>query len=302
MEEEIKSCSEVVFEILCNVVGNEDVICLNRLSIDLSLVRYTSNDVQFDREAVVKKVKDFLFVTGTITHQEWLRFMEDRQRTLEIYANFTKAIPSGSRVEGFNFQSSDYDVMVCLKIVNVVHKPIEVNSVSSIELQRVNNYTKPGFVRLKLPHGPGVLGDLFTWCDGAHFLSSAKLTKVLLEKAHGDNLPFMQHGPCLSTPDESMDEAIVLSSDTWPHEAVGCVHRLVKSGWPSTDIIAKMVEDGCLFVPIGCKTSPYEGIEWRMSFSLAEKRLVRSMNHVQFLTYGLLKLFLKETVEQNAEG
>ncbi|KAK3101263.1 hypothetical protein FSP39_002240 [Pinctada imbricata] len=84
-------------------------------------------------------------------------------------------------------------------------------------------------------------------------------------------------------------------------EAVGCVQRLLRRRWPSDDVIKNMVSDGCLFVPIGCKMSPYEDIEWRMSFSLAEKRLVRFMNHTQFLTYGLLKLFLKEVVEENDE-
>ena len=34
--------------------------------------------------------------------------------------------------------------------------------------------------------------------------------------------------------------------------------------------------------------------EWRISFSQAEQKLVYSMNHTQFLTYGLLKLFVKE--------
>ncbi|KAK3087665.1 hypothetical protein FSP39_008918 [Pinctada imbricata] len=74
---------------------------------------------------------------------------------------------------------------------------------------------------------------------------------------------------------------------------------MLKNNWPPYDTVRDMIKDGCLFVPIGCKSSPSEEIEWRMSFSLAEKRLVHSMNHTQFLIYALLKLFLKEVVENN---
>ena len=42
----------------------------------------------------------------------------------------------------------------------------------------------------------------------------------------------------------------------------------------------------------------HEHNEWRISFSLAEYKIVKSMNHSQFLVYGLLKIFLKEVINQ----
>lgn len=57
---------------------------------------------------------------------------------------------------------------------------------------------------------------------------------------------------------------------------------------------------GCHFVPIGSKILPNE-LEWRMSFSFAEQKLVYSMNHTQFLCYGLLKIFLQEVVNRDIE-
>ena len=44
-----------------------------------------------------------------------------------------------------------------------------------------------------------------------------------------------------------------------------------------------------------------ELIEWRISFSATEKVLIHSMNHVQFLCYGLLKIFLKEAIDVNTD-
>ena len=65
--------------------------------------------------------------------------------------------------------------------------------------------------------------------------------------------------------------------------------------------IQQIVSDGCLFVAIGAKGSITENLEWRISFSLAEKKLIHSMNHVQFMCYGLLKIFLKEAIDSNVE-
>ena len=65
--------------------------------------------------------------------------------------------------------------------------------------------------------------------------------------------------------------------------------------------LQQIVSGGCHFVAIGAKESPTELIEWRISFSATEKILIHSMNHVQFLCYGLLKIFLKEAIVINTE-
>ena len=50
-------------------------------------------------------------------------------------------------------------------------------------------------------------------------------------------------------------------------------------------------------VPISSEPENSEtGIDWRISFSGAELKLVYSMNHCQFLCYGILKIFLKEVI------
>lgn len=61
------------------------------------------------------------------------------------------------------------------------------------------------------------------------------------------------------------------------------------------------VRNGCHFVAMGYPLGPIENQEWRVSFSQAEYKLVSSMNHCLFLTYELLKLFLKEVINQKSE-
>ena len=114
---------------------------------------------------------------------------------------------------------------------------------------------------------------------------------------------FVSHGPCSSIPygPNEADFAICLKSDRIPHTSHCFIRRLHKAGWPSMSVLQQIIKGGCHFVAIGSKGSPMEPLEWRISFSLAEKVLVHAMKHVQFLCYGLLKMFLKEVVDVNEE-
>ena len=69
--------------------------------------------------------------------------------------------------------------------------------------------------------------------------------------------------------------------------------------WPPADIVSNIESYGVLLVPIGCKNSPSERLEWRISFSVAEKHLIYSFSHTQLLCYALLKHLLKEVIEKN---
>uniref|UniRef100_A0A8W8LID8 Mab-21-like HhH/H2TH-like domain-containing protein n=1 Tax=Magallana gigas TaxID=29159 RepID=A0A8W8LID8_MAGGI len=70
---------------------------------------------------------------------------------------------------------------------------------------------------------------------------------------------------------------------------------------PDPEIVNNIVRNGCHFVAIGHPFGTHEQEEWRFSFSQAEYKLVYSMNHCQFLTYGLLKVFLKEVINHQLE-
>ncbi|XP_062567769.1 uncharacterized protein LOC134230011 [Saccostrea cucullata] len=106
------------------------------------------------------------------------------------------------------------------------------------------------------------------------------------------------NGPCVSGEalSESYDNAYGFVSDLWPPPATNWIKRSQQS-WPTVNIVQKIVRDGCHFVPTGHKLGLQENLEWRISFSSAEQKLVFSMNHCQFLTYGLLKIFLKEVIK-----
>ena len=165
-----------------------------------------------------------------------------------------------------------------------------------------NEMTKPGFALLRLVTDSS---DRFIQGSTQALLNdyyiSSKLWREGHTAAYNDASMVYTHGPCTSGEigETEFDFAICLRNDIWPTNAQDCIRRLQQCGWPLLATTLEIVKDGVLFVPIGAKQSFFENTEWRMSFSLAEKRLIHAMNHTQFLCYGLLKLFLKEAIDAN---
>ena len=96
--------------------------------------------------------------------------------------------------------------------------------------------------------------------------------------------------------DFSLDSDLVyaLPYPGWPEIADNWVYRKPASGWPSSNLKAEIEATGCLLVPKGHKSSRVEDFEWRISFSLAELKLARSLNRIQREIAHVLKALLCE--------
>ena len=112
------------------------------------------------------------------------------------------------------------------------------------------------------------------------------------------------HGPSVAMvnscfgPMFDRDECISIAFAYWPDVAVEWRTRHRPSGWPSKALVADLSTKGFFMVPVGRRNSPQPELEWRYSFSLAERTLARSLSSVVRKTYILVKLlhtfFLKE--------
>lgn len=89
-------------------------------------------------------------------------------------------------------------------------------------------------------------------------------------------------------------------SDHWPQTARPWRQRCQQKGWPMNTTVSTIVKSGVHIEPFG--SSPNEDLEWRISFSMAEQKLVYSFNHCQFLCYGLLKIFLMEVINEQSKN
>ena len=211
---------------------------------------------------------------------------------------------SGSKAEGLRFNSSDEDWMCVYRNIQVIpsYHFMTIYDSNTTLLLMENEMTKPGVTLLRLTGestNPYVIRSCSEFCLNGRYLS-CKLWRESHTSSFGASA--FTHGPCVSWTFGYLvyDYAYCLRCAIWPTSAYDCIRRLHQCGWPSHDTILSIVSDGILFVPIGAKQSIFENTEWRMSFSLAEKTLIHSMNHTQFLCYGLLKIFLKEAIDVNS--
>ncbi|XP_048732916.2 uncharacterized protein LOC125649415 [Ostrea edulis] len=205
---------------------------------------------------------------------------------------------SGSYREGFRMKGSDVDGMFWFnerviwdssqtQFYNVHRQPLILS---------VSSESPPGFTLLQLltPRARRRVISALVTMNGRHYISSSKYREITCSVIMPNSTV---HGPCGSGAIGGLleyDTAFCFACDFWPPSASSWIDRC--HTWPQPQVVRDIVRSGCHFVAIGHKLGNHESNEWRISFSLAEQKLVYSMNHCQFLTYGLLKLFLKEVI------
>ena len=267
-------------------MDNEDLVRISR-AMYMKIYDIIGDPVIIDIRRTTSNLRDNLL---RMEHEFWNR-------------NYVPCY-SGSKAEGLRFESSDDDWMFIHRVIKVIpsYSLMTMYDSNTTLLLMENEMTKPGFTLLRLIGGSTkreirmsteyILNGCYMSCKHwreyhTNFFSDFDIT----------------HGPCASGTFGPLefDYAFCLQCDVWPTNAHDCIKRFHQSSWPSDDTLLSIVKDGVLFVPIGAKSSIFENTEWRMSFSLAEKKLIHSMNHTQFLCYGLLKIFLKEAIDANPD-
>ena len=83
----------------------------------------------------------------------------------------------------------------------------------------------------------------------------------------------------------------------WPDESLEWVQRPRHFGWPTSQDISTITDFGFHLVPVGHPHSDTNLMEWRLSFSIAERTLVWSFNHIQMQCYAVMKIILKEYIK-----
>lgn len=208
----------------------------------------------------------------------------------------------GSCREGFRFPSSDMDFMTWSFFMKVIS---DLSQISSIPFQQKRVFlmesdsVPPGYTKLRsftfIPNQALQNDDLFLSCS-VFRKSLAALFDPCFKYLGTEG---SEHGPCSFTIHNGfeIDIAGCMKCDHWPETAKPWIRRCNEKGWPSDILVNQIVKSGCHVVPIG--SCPENELEWRISFSVAEQKIIYSFNHSQFLCYGLLKIFLKEVINVN---
>ncbi|XP_061166078.1 uncharacterized protein LOC133175000 [Saccostrea echinata] len=282
--------SESVFVGLCRVIGTSQEVAVRRDLADI-------------REMVINQIRSSdennVMVSESRRRMRRdsvdIRFMEDNQARPNY--DISELI-SGSHREGFRLKESDIDTMGWPNNHRVIWELSQsqyYNTNRKILILCESSNSPPGFTLASLL-SPSMYRDIQRACvrmNDRYYISSSKYVQIMCSVSPSNYTP---HGPCASRRRGTVENDIApcFLSDFWPPSASSWIDRC--RSWPKPHIVDNIVKNGCHIVAVGHKLGSHEDHEWRISFSLAEQKLVFAMNHCQFLTYGLLKLFLTEII------
>ncbi|XP_056006105.1 uncharacterized protein LOC125658965 isoform X2 [Ostrea edulis] len=267
----------------------------------------------------IPRVSEVLYVglcheIGTPTEVTVRRDVEDMKemikKPVEIYRG-DRSMLSGSYGEGFRFKSSDMDIMYwhCHhKLISDISQARLYDRTKHDIILMEDSDTPPGFVKLQIltwPRKECIASSAVRVNDKVYmssFLHQQRAVKVYKESKSYQRVT--SHGPSANSyiGSTEYDHVLCIAGTHWPELTLPWIERCFRYTWPPEPVLEEILKNGYHCVPVGSKIDS-SGIilEWRLSFSQAEQKLVSSMNHTQFLVYGLLKIFLKEILNHGVE-
>ena len=217
---------------------------------------------------------------------------------------------TGSKSEGLDLPGSDLDYM--LDVNNLFHIKViqslnEYNNTSPYNtFFMCTENVPPGFAILQLVHQIQMHSQLqrsSQFMNGLRYLSSDLFMENYV--SHFSKLlgiTVKRQGPSAEIwidekSESGTDNVASIHCPFWPNEASEWVQRTRKFSWPTPQDISSIINFGFHLVPVGHPHSKTRMMEWRISFSMAERTLVWSFNHVQMQCYAVMKIILKEFIK-----
>ena len=215
---------------------------------------------------------------------------------------------TGSKAEGLNLPGSDNDYMIDInnsydiEVAESMHDL--VRSTRRNKLLIITDNVPPAFAMLKcvtLQH-PLLLRSAVPmnnewYLSSEQFVSSPwwQPTKTETSRIQGPSVEVWTEYE--DTSESGRDNVPSILCKFWPTSAAEWKDRPRHYGWPSQRDKEYIEQFGCHLVPVGHPLSSRKPLQWRLSFSIAERTLVWSFNHTQMQCYAVMKLILKEYVK-----
>ena len=265
------------------------------------------------RSALLSQLLD-----GVVGTEEMVRIRQDYCRIHDCIRSTGSNINiyyTGSNAEGLDLPGSDEDFMYDInKIRNMRIRKTRQDTSGAIQrnifVMSTEN-VRPCFAMLRSV-SPISDRHLLSACQEMN--SSLYLSSYLY--VHNAELRFSKSSPHIATTKQGpsmegwgtyMDRTqsgtdIVYSihCSFWPDAATEWQSRSREYAWPSPHDVKIILDFGFHLVPVGHPDSNTNMMEWRISFSVAERTLVWSFNHVQMQCFAVMKLILKEYINPNS--
>src|SRR6218665_1744499 len=151
------------------------------------------------------------------------------------------------------------------------------------------------FYRLEICNSPAGFAKIIAYESSGEWTYCGKQSR-LTEPNHGPaftQVRLDRHHKLTS------DLVIGLRYSVWPSNATERKERSRRhNGWPSDEIIRKIVNDGCHLVLKPHPSRPDDENEWRFAFSLAESTLDYTWNDAQRYIYRTLRRIKSSIVKE----
>ena len=252
-------------------------------------------------------------VVGT---EEMVRIRQDYCRISDCITSTTYSCNdnvhfTGSKAEGLDLPGSDHDFMMDINNkanLFIIHKIQDAPTVThrNVFCMTTEN-VPPCFVMLRSVYQvqSGEVHDVCQLIDNAMHLSSyllvhnfeSEINKMPFNRRVASQGPSVeQWTPYMDTSQSGIDSVLSIHCPFWPDTASEWKLRHRRFSWPSPHDIKSIGDFGFHLVPVGHPRSDMNMMEWRMSFSVAERTLVWSFNDVQIQCYAVMKIILKEFI------
>ncbi|XP_045207653.2 uncharacterized protein LOC123559695 [Mercenaria mercenaria] len=249
------------------------------------------------------------------------QLLESSERiSIELRGYNVTGFSFGSQIEGTTTRGlkSDRDRLYCLNPVKVIQDLSEWIPGVANYMMIQDDTVEPGYCLLQLlDHNdplPATLvpDQVLSYFAGRilpdqHFRD--KSGRILLKNTYFpvicdatdamETSPHkgVRHGPAHTTTTHnqgiSNDTVLAFFCQSWPLQASQWIEQQGVGHWPSDDMKIYCSNTVCFVVGVGRKGSVNEELEWRISTSLAERRLMFSLNITQIRCYVLMKMLVK---------
>ena len=218
---------------------------------------------------------------------------------------------TGSKAEGLDLLCSDRDYMIDINNqanLLIIQKMQDAPTAIHKNVFCMDTENVPHCFAMLRNLNEVQYGLLFNACqltDNAMYLSSYLLvhnaisemnTNVYDKKIARQGPSIERWSPYMDTSQSGVDNVPSIHCPFWPDSAIEWRTRPRQYAWPSANKIKSIVDFGFHLVPVGHPRSDMNLMEWRISFSVAERTLVWSFNHVQIQCYAVIKIILKEFI------
>ena len=218
---------------------------------------------------------------------------------------------TGSKAEGLDLTGSDIDYMYDMnnehdmQVMQTEHDTPEANHRYMFVMS--TEYIRPCFAMLRSvsPIRDKLLLNACQEIDSSLYLSNylyVHNAQKIINKSTPHIATTIQ-GPSVEgwglyedRSQSGTDSVFSIHCSFWPDAASEWRIRSRRFPWPSQCDVKTIVNFGFHLVPIGHPHSDTNMMEWRMSFSVAERTLVWSFGHIQMQCYAVMKLILKEYI------